>query len=97
MIYLGGIDVVPHSLNRTWMSYSTSVPARVPQARRPALAQFNQLENRAPVGCRLVPAGADIMDAWGRGSDDARHTQGLTNFPRHIPRLALRAWFSAST
>jgi hypothetical protein len=36
--------------------------------------------------------------AWvGRAGDDARHSQGLTKVPRHIPRLAFRASFSATT
>jgi hypothetical protein len=36
-------------------------------------------------------------DCVPRGGDDARHIQGFTNVPRQIPRLALRAAFSAST
>jgi hypothetical protein len=32
-----------------------------------------------------------------RGGDDARHSQGLTKVPRHMPRLAFLASFSAST
>jgi hypothetical protein len=46
------------------------------------------LENRVPVACRRVPAGAEGVDAWVR-RDDARHFHGFRKVPRHIPRLGL--------
>ena len=67
------------------------------RSRRPALPISINC-NRAPVGCRRGSAGAEGMDDCGRrGDDDARHSQGLTSVPFHIPRLALRVSFSAST
>jgi hypothetical protein len=54
--------------------------------------------------CRLLPLTCLAPDIGTilegacvrRGGDEARHIQAFTNVPRHIPRLALRAWFSAS-
>jgi hypothetical protein len=48
------------------------------------------------IGCLLLlltKTGACVR----RGGDDARHSQGFTKVPRHIPRLAFLASFSAST
>ena len=53
--------------------------------------RFRSSPPGAEIGATLE--GASVR----RGGDDARHTQGLTKVPRHIPRLALRASSSAAT
>ena len=81
----------------------TGLPAA---SKRPGEAVAGGAEGRAhPQVCRLLAAhrlGPDNGTTLEgvcvpRGGDDARHTQGFTNLPRHIPRLALRASSSAST
>ena len=53
----------------------------------------------APAAHRLMPDNGTIVEGAcvPRGGDYARHIQGFTKVPRHIPRLAFRASFSAST
>ena len=49
------------------------------------------------IAYRRVPAGAEGVDARGRSEGAAtRHTQGLTEVPRHMPRLAFLASYRAT-
>ena len=52
-----------------------------------------------PAAHGLRPEIETVVEGAGvrRGGEDARHSQGVTKVPRHMPRLALRASFSAAT